>query len=227
MSKNKKNILVGLPSYNEGLVLENFLKKLIEKSKKLNFDIVLCDDCSTDNTKNICKRLKINYLKHIINRGVGGARKTILEYSKKENYDYLVFMDSDGQHSLDDLENLLNYKKDFDLIIGKRNLLSKNMPSLSKISNFFGRLVVFFISNKWVLDSQSGFKILNKKMIQKINLNFDRYESDSEFVFEAVKNNLKIKEIEIEVVYNSHSKKKLNRQKWYNGFFMVSKYLFR
>ena len=227
MSKNKKNILVGLPSYNEGLVLENFLKKLIEKSKKLNFDIVLCDDCSTDNTKNICEKLKVNYLRHIINRGVGGARKTILEYSKKENYNYLVFMDSDGQHLVSDLEKLLKYRKDFDLVIGTRNLLSKDMPIVAKLSNFIGRLIVFFISNRWVLDSHSGFKMLNKKLLKEINLTFDRYEVEAEFIFECERLNMRVGEFPIKVIYTNHSKNKIHRLKWYKGFLMIIRFFLR
>ena len=225
MKKNEKQkVLICLPSFNEGKVLENFLKEL--KKKNLG-DILIVNDCSKDNTKEICQNLKVNCLTHILNRGAGGARITGLEYAKKENYDFLIYMDSDGQHKISDLKELLENKNKADLIIGKRNIFNKNMPLLNRISNIIGRVVVYLICGKWVEDSQSGFKILNKKVINKINLTYDRYENDSEFVFECAKNNLSIKEIPIEVIYTNHSKTKGHGQRWYKGFGMIGRFIFK
>lgn len=219
-------VLIGLPAFNEGPVIYDVINKI----KKYGFnDILVVDDCSLDNTYNEAKRAGAVVLSHIVNRGAGAGTATIIEYARVNNYDYLVLMDSDGQHLPKDIEKLLaKSKKGVDLVIGSRLKGDiKNMPIIRRIANFVGSLFTLFFFGGFVWDSQSGFRVLNKKALSKINLTFDRFEFCSEMIGEAKRAGLRIDEVPISVVYTEHSLGKGHGQSISNGFKMIVKFLFK
>ena len=210
-------ILIGVSAYNEEEVILQFLDEL----KKYKFDIIVVDDNSKDNTFEKVSKNNYNIIRHPINRGVGGSRKTIISYAKQKNYDFIFFMDGDGQHSPKNLKNFLDKKDDFDIVIGQRKILGKDMPIISKISNCVGSFFIFLMSGIFIKDTQSGFRLLNKKAIRTLNLKFDRYEFESEMIIDAKQKNLKIGKCEIDTIYTNYSKNKKQKQKWYRGFLMI------
>lgn len=219
-------VLIGLPAYNEGPVIFDVIKKI----KSLGFnDIVIVDDCSSDNTYDEAKRAGAVVLSHVINRGAGAATSTIMSYAKNEGFDYLILMDSDGQHLPKDISKLLAKSKEgVDLVIGSRLKGDiKNMPIQRRIANFVGSFFTLFFFGSFVWDSQSGFRVLNKKALNKIDLNFDRFEFCSEMIGEAKRNELVIGEVPIKVVYTKHSLSKGHGQSIKNGFKMIVKFLFK
>jgi glycosyltransferase involved in cell wall biosynthesis len=222
-----KKVLVALPAYNEGKVIGNVIKEL----KKNNFNnILVVDDCSKDNTGELAKRSGAHVLTHIINRGAGGATATAIEYAKRNKYDYLLLMDADGQHSIDDAKKLLKEakKEKADVIIGSRLKGDKEkMPLQRKIANIIGSFATWFVFGKYILDSQSGFRVLNRKAIEKIQLTYDRFEFCSEMIGECYTHNLKIKEVPIKVIYSKHSLEKGHGQSIKNGFTMLERFLFK
>ena len=219
-------ILIGLPAFNEGPVIYDVIKKINDVGFN---DVLVVDDCSCDNTFDESKRAGAVVLSHIVNRGAGAAPSSIIEYARANNYDYLVLMDSDGQHLPSDIEKLLaKSKKGIDLVIGSRLKGDiKNMPVTRRIANFIGSLFTLFFFGGFVWDSQSGFRVLNKKALSKINLTFDRFEFCSEMIGEAKRANLSIEEVPIKVVYTKHSLSKGHGQSISNGFKMIVKFLFK
>ena len=214
--------LIILPAYNEANVIENVINSI--KKEGYN-DILVVDDCSKDNTFKIAEKNNVKVLRHIINRGAGAATYTGLIYAKKNNYKYVVLLDSDGQHDPKDIKKLLKYAEKYDLIIGSRMINPKGMPIIRQILNKVGSLITAFFFGTYVKDSQSGFKVLNKKAINKIKIHFDRYEFCSEILGEVSKHRLKVKEIPIKVIYTDHSKSK--GQSFTNGFKMIARFIFR
>ena len=219
----KDKILIILPAYNESKVILNVIKSIKKEGFK---DILVIDDCSNDKTYEILKKEKVQVLRHIINRGAGAATETGIEFARKNNYDYVVLMDSDGQHDPKDIKRLLKYKEKYDFIIGSRLIGNiKNMPIQRRIANLIGSILTWFFFGKFVLDSQSGFKLLNKKAINKFKIQFDRYEFCSEMIGEIKNHNLSVKEVPINVIYTNHSKAK--GQSIGNGFKMILKFIFK
>jgi glycosyltransferase involved in cell wall biosynthesis len=224
--KNKK-ILIGMPAYNEAKVIG----KVIENIKKNGFEnILVVDDCSADNTSLIAKKNKAIVLRHPINRGAGAATGTIIEYAKREKYDLLVLIDADGQHSPKEIKKLLKESNKYDVVIGSRLIGSdlSEMPISRRILNFGGSLITYFVFGTFVKDSQSGFKVLNKKAIENIQITFDRYEFCSEIIGEIHKNKLTFKEIPIKVIYTEHSLgKETHGQSFFNSFKMIIRLIMR
>ncbi len=224
---NLDKVLIGMPAYNEAPVIGSVIKNL--KNNGFN-NILIVDDCSSDKTFEIAKKSGAITLRHIINRGAGGATSTIIEYAKRKNFDYLILMDSDGQHSVKDAKKLLNIciKRKKNLVLGSRLISDiKKMPFQRKVANFIGSFATWFVFGKFVWDSQSGFRVLDKKAINKISLTYDRFEFCSEMIGQVFIHNLKLIEVPIKVVYTEHSLNKDHGQSIVNGFVMLEKFLFK
>lgn len=217
-----KRTLVILPAFNEEKVIGNVLKGLKKKGFK---NILVVADCPRDNTVKVAKESGVIVLEHSINRGAGAATMTGIIYARQNNYDFVIIMDSDGQHDPEDALRLFKQADKYDVVLGARTLELRNMPFQRKIANFIGSILTYFFFGLYVRDSQSGFRVLNKKAIDKINLKYDRYEFASEMIGEIYRNNLSYKEFPIKVIYTDESKAK--GQSIANGFKMLIRFIFR
>jgi UDP-N-acetylglucosamine---dolichyl-phosphate N-acetylglucosaminyltransferase len=221
---DKGKVCIILPAYNEGKVISKVLQGIKEVGFK---NIVVVNDCSKDNTAQVAKKNGAKVISHLKNKGAGGATKTGLDFARKSKYEYFVFMDSDGQHSPLDLDRLLNYASKYDVVIGSRLIEMKGMPIHRRLYNVIGSLITWIFFGLYVHDSQSGFKVFNKKAVSKINLNFNGFEFCSEMIGEIHKHKLKFKEVPIKVIYTEHSLGKGHGQSLGNGIQMVWKFIMR
>lgn len=211
-----KKVLIGLPAYNESKVIGDVVSKIIAKGYE---NVLVVDDASSDDTAKIAKNAGAKVVVHEENKGAGGATKTILQHAREEGFDYLVLMDSDGQHDSRNIKKLLAFKEDFDFVLGVRDFKAGNVPFTRKVANWIGNVVTWIFFGKYVSDSQSGFKLLNKKAINKVRISFNRYEFCSELIGEVKKHDLSLKQVPIRTIYTDHSKGK--GQSVFEGFKMV------
>ena len=212
-------VLVGLPAYNEGPVIADVILGVKARGYK---NIVVCDDCSLDDTSLKAKKSGAVVLRHVINRGAGAANMTLIEYAKEQGFDHLVIMDADGQHSAEDIDRLMKYSHKFDVVMGSRLIALKDMPFIKKVANKIGSFLTYLFFGLYVQDSQSGFKVFNKNALHLIEINYDRYEYCSEIVGEIKKHDLSYKEVPIKVIYTDHSKSKGQNIK--EGFLMILRF---
>jgi glycosyltransferase involved in cell wall biosynthesis len=220
-----KDVLIILPAYNESNVISLVISDINKEGFK---NILVVDDCSSDNTKSIAEQAGAIVLRHPINRGAGAATATGIEYAKRNNFEKIILMDSDGQHSSKDIKKLLAELDNFDVVIGSRMIGNlESMPVQRKLANKVGSLVTLFFFGKFVHDSQSGFKAFNRCAIDCIKITFDRYEFCSEIVGEISRHSLTVKEVPIKVLYSEHSMSKGHGQSIGNGFKMIIKFLMR
>ena len=163
----QSSILIIIPAYNES---ENIGKVLSEIQANLpDYDTVVINDCSTDNTKNIVKKHKVNCIDNVFNMRYAWAIQTGLKYAKLHNYKYAILMDADGQHIANEAAKL--YKKAIkthsDIVIGSRYLkdLGYPCPFFRRIgTKIFSNLIKLF-TKKSISDPLSGFQCLNQKTI--------------------------------------------------------------
>ncbi|MCH8519526.1 MAG: glycosyltransferase family 2 protein [Nanoarchaeota archaeon] len=225
-SEFSSSILIGIPAYNEGPVIAQTISK-IKEAGFLN--IVVVDDCSTDNTAQIVEELGVDVISLPINRGAGGATSTLIEIAKRRNVEYLVLIDADLQHNPLEISKLLRFKEKSDVVIGSR-MIGKHrtgMPFSRRVANSIGSIITWFFFGVFVYDSQSGFKVLNKKALHSIKITFDRFEFCSEILGECYRHNLSIKEVPIGVHYSKHSLEKEHGQNIFNGFKMIVRFMLK
>lgn len=90
-------MIIGIPVYNRADLFRECLSSLLNQSDK-NFDIVVYDDCSTENIKEVCDdflQLNIYYFRNNVNLGIAQTRQKILDYAISHNKKYLMFIDAD------------------------------------------------------------------------------------------------------------------------------------
>lgn len=221
---DKHKVLIILPAYNEGKVIGTVID-LIKSEGYSN--ILVIDDKSSDNTVKEVISKNVFLKVHSINKGAGAATRSGLDYARKINkFDFVVLMDSDGQHDPKDISKLLDFSKDYDVVIGSRMIDNNNMPFFRKFANKFGSFITWLFFGLYVTDSQSGFKVFNKKAYSNIKITYDRYEFCSEIIGQIKKKNLTFKEIPIKVIYNDHSMNKGHGQGLFNGFKMIWRFMF-
>ncbi len=207
-------LLIGIPAYNEEQMLGNVIASIPSKIKGFEkVDIMIVDDGSTDGTKHIAQNKGALVLSHIINRGLGGALKTIFTYALQNQYDALVTFDADGQHVGEDLVKLvqpiIDGKKD--VVIGTRWKYKAKYPFSRYLVNQCANLITWFLFGIYTSDSQSGLRAFNRVAIEKIQITSDGMEVSSEFFKEIKTHNLRLGEVPISPIYTDYSKKKGQR----------------
>ncbi|MFT4535536.1 MAG: glycosyltransferase involved in cell wall biosynthesis [Saprospiraceae bacterium] len=205
MSINKSNILIILPAYNEASVIGSVLSDI---QKEGYSNICLIDDGSSDNTHQVAQRYEVEILTHPINRGAGAATQTGINYAKNNAFLYAILMDSDGQHVPNDIESLYMKMKetDADIIIGNRFFITENDVPKHRIAyNRIANIFTNFFCKKKYADTQSGFRLLNRKAIEMLDLKTRGFGFCSEMIIESEKLNLQIEESPIRVLYTKYS----------------------
>ena len=207
-------LLIGIPAYNEEKSIGNVLKSLPRKIPGISkIQVFVIDDGSSDQTAKVAQKEGALTVRHILNIGLGGAIKTIIEFAQKNEFDYLITMDADGQHDSKDLLNIVKpvVSKKSDVSIGSRWVKKSNAPLSRIIINKLANLLTFIFYGVKTSDSQSGLRCFNKKSISLINLQTDGMEVSSEIFRELKNNNLSFTEVPIKAIYTNYSQTKGQR----------------
>ena len=221
-----------IPSYKPN----NNLIDLVKELSKNDFEIIIVDDGSGIEYKNIFTKIKniSKVISYEVNQGKGHALKTGLKYIK-DNYfnDYvIVTLDCDGQHTIKDTIKITNEAQNNinTLVIGKRPR-DKKIPLRSKIGNEVTRYIFRTITGIDVYDTQSGLRAFSKKLINTfIDTEGNRYEYEMNILLKCAYYNISIKEIEISTIYidnnsNSHFNPIKDSIKIYKEIFKYKKIL--
>ena len=218
------NLLIGIPAYNEESKLKNIIKSLPDKLPGISrIDTLVVDDGSQDSTASTARSAGVVVVRHLINRGLGGSLKTIFEYARKYNYDFLLTFDADGQHNPEDIKQLLLgvLKKNCDVVIGSRWLgKGRKSPILRYFINRLANIYTYLLYGCKTSDSQSGLRAFNKKAVSLINLTSDGMEVSSEFFREIYRHKLIFREVPISLIYTDYSLKKGQRITNASGVFL-------
>lgn len=198
----KEKVLVIIPAYNEE---ENIGKVLDELKKEVpNFDIVVINDCSKDNTEKIVESKGINCIDGIFNLRYAWAVQTGIKYAYQNNYDYVIQFDADGQHIASEANKLLMYSKEnnCDIVIGSRYLKDMGYPCplFRRIGTKIFEILIKLFCHQRIADPLSGFQCLNKKVIERYS-KMGKYPEfpDANLVIEMLFSGYKIAEIPVKM----------------------------
>jgi glycosyltransferase involved in cell wall biosynthesis len=222
-------LLVVVPAFNEGQVIKSTLLTLKKSLKRYpDAEIVVIDDGSTDNTFDLADQVGVTVLRHVLNRGLGGALGTGLKYARSIGCDTMVTIDADGQHDPEDIHPMINLitHNQADVVIGSRVISTKGkIPHDRKILLSLSNLLTQILFGQATSDSLSGFRAFNKKAIKSIEIKTQRMEVSNEFFKEIKKHHLALAEIPIKVIYTNYSRAKGQRN--LNGIKIVYKLILR
>ena len=189
-----KKIIVTIPAYNE----EETIAKVIQDIKKVNkiYEVLVVDDGSVDNTKEIAKKNGAIVVSHPRNYGLAEAFRTEVKECLKLKADIIVHTDADGQYFAFDIPRLIKeVEEGHDLVLGNRFLGGiESMPLLKKLGNKAFSNAISKIIRQQVGDCQTGFRAFTREVAEKIEIKSD-HTYTQEQIIRAVNQKFKIKEI--------------------------------
>ncbi|MDD3453391.1 MAG: glycosyltransferase family 2 protein [Bacilli bacterium] len=224
-------ILLIIPAYNEE---ENILKtyKTITnycKREKVKYDVIVINDGSTDDTKEICENNKIPTINLINNLGIGGAVQTGYKYAFQNNYDIAIQFDGDGQHDVRYVEKIIApiLKKESDLVIGSR-FIDKNTDGFkSTLSRRIGIKLISWLINivckKRIFDTTSGFRACNKKIIEEFANSYPVEYPEPITTVEVIKKGYNVKEVTVKMAERIGGESSIKA--WKSVYYMINVFL--
>jgi glycosyltransferase involved in cell wall biosynthesis len=208
-----KELLIFIVTYNSSFRLKLILKK-IKKIKKINYKILISDDCSDDDTSNYIpnqyKKIYININKH--NLGYGENIKKCINFAVKKKFDYAVMIHGDNQYDASYIPKLYKIirKNNVDAVTGSRmknfrSALNGKMPFYKFLGNYILTRIFNLYFNTRFTDAHTGlwmYKLQSLKDVKFNNLD-SKFNFDNQLRIQFVKLNKKIIEMPIKTYYRN------------------------
>ncbi len=223
-----------IPVYNE----EKSILEVINKVKRVKLEnitkeIIIIDDFSTDNTKEILTKLKDSSLKiffHQKNVGKGTAIRTGLKHATG---DIILIQDADLEYNPIEYEKLLKpiIENKTKVVYGSRlNAIKKNLQKMYKL-HYLGNLFLTIMTNilygAKITDMETGYKVFRKEVIENINLKAKRFDFEPEITAKILKKGYKITEVPINFIGREFNEgKKITWKDGVKALYYLIKYRF-
>jgi glycosyltransferase involved in cell wall biosynthesis len=190
------SLLLVIPVYNEEENIE-YVLEMIKQGKF--YDFIFINDGSTDNTGHILDQLDVNHIDLPVNLGLSGAVQMGYKYALRNNYDYVLQFDGDGQHKIEFVEKLLlKITEGYDIVIGSRFLTKKRGYSLRMLGSRLLSGLIYIVTREKIYDPTSGMRMLNRKMLKKYAYEMNHTPEPDSLSFE-IKNGAKVMEVQVEM----------------------------
>lgn len=207
--------LIIIPAYNES---ENILNtvKCIEKDAP-DFDYIVINDCSKDNTVEILENNHLNFVNLPVNLGIGGAVQTGYQYALENGYDVAVQVDGDGQHDpkfLGDLFETL-VKENADMVIGSRFIKNEGFQStfMRRVGITYFTKLIHSLTRKTITDPTSGFRMCNRRVIELFSKDYPRDFPEPESIVALLKRKMKVIEVPVQMKERQGGESSINASK--------------
>lgn len=193
-----KSIII-IPAYNE----EKSILDTVEDIKKHapEFDFIVVNDCSADQTLQVCRQNRIPCLDLPVNLGIGGAVQTGYHYAKENGYQIAVQFDGDGQHDakyLDTMKRVL-LEQNTDMVIGSRFIEKEGFQSsgLRRMGIRYFTILIRILTGVQITDPTSGMRMAGSQAITIFAEHYPKDYPEPESVVAAIRQGLNVKEIPV------------------------------
>ncbi len=225
-----EKILLIIPAYNEE---ENILK-VCKKIKEFdqNLDYVVINDGSKDNTLKILQENNLNHINLIHNLGIGGAVQTGYKYAYENNYDIAIQFDGDGQHDVSYVSQICEplISGQADMCIGTRYLDKSSSEFQSTFMRRLGKNIISTMiricCHKKITDPTSGFRAVNKKIIELFAKDYPIQYPEPESTVEVLKRKYNVIEKPVSMNERQGGKSSINPLKSIDYMIKVSLAIF-
>jgi len=191
--------LIIIPAYNESECIEATIRDIMKNAS--DFDYVIINDCSTDNTREICERNGFNIVNLPINLGIGGAVQTGYMYAVEYGYDVAVQVDGDGQHDPQFLRQMAEYLEshDADMVIGSRFIEKEGFQSswIRRLGIVYFTKLIKLCTGKTITDPTSGLRMAGRNVIRLFADSYPKDYPEPESAVAVLNHGYKIEEIPV------------------------------
>lgn len=189
-----------IPTYNEA----GTICPLVTAIRKYIPDVLVIDDGSSDRTAPLAEQALAKVIYNPINHGKGATLRQGFEQILKQDFEWVLTMDGDGQHSPSEIPLFLQeiQKKDTALVIGNRMDGKGKMPALRRATNWGMSFLISQLVRQRIPDTQCGYRLIHRELLQKAGIQSRRFEVESELVIQAARMGFKISSVPIHAIYN-------------------------
>ena len=160
-----KQLLIIIPAYNESESIADVVSNLTENFPQ--FDYVIINDGSSDDTAAICRSHHFNIIDQSINLGLTGTFQTGVRYALRHGYDAVLQFDADGQHLPEYIQPMLDkLHEGYDIVIASRYLNQKKPNSLRMFGSRIISATTKMITGQTLTDPTSGMRIYGKRLLK-------------------------------------------------------------
>lgn len=190
-----KSIVI-IPAYNEEKSIEKTVEDILQNAPE--FDYVIVNDCSRDDTLKICSEKGLHVLNLPINLGIGGAVQTGYRYALKNGYDFAVQFDGDGQHDAKYLHEMRDHmiKHGENMLIGSRYIEKEGFQSsgLRRFGIRFFSVLIKLLTGTRITDPTSGMRMVDRSVIAVYADNYPKDYPEPESVVAILNHGKKVSE---------------------------------
>ena len=212
-----------MKKYRIGVVIATYdnagtIANVVRRVEAITRDIIVVDDGCTDNTLALLQQLDVP--PHIVtykpNRGKGHALVQGFKKAMQLGWDYVITLDSDGQHFPEDLPQLVaawTQHKDA-LIVGERGTGHLNMPRGNTMANKFSNFWFTVQTGIQLNDTQTGFRLYPLKLLRWLGITTSRYEAELEMLVFAAWHGIEIVPVKVRVYYPPQGERVTHFRPW-------------
>ena len=218
----KSDILLIIPAYNEQENIERVVENI--RTHYPQYDYVVINDGSADDTSGICHRRGYNVIDHPVNLGLAGAFQTGMKYAFYKGYDCAIQFDADGQHRPEYIGKMYEAMKEgFDVVIGSRFVTEKKPFTSRMVGSRLISLAIKAASGLSLTDPTSGMRLYSRNICRDLAANID-YGPEPDTISYLAKKGVRIREVQVEMDERIAGASYLNLTKslWYMLRMLIS-----
>jgi len=196
-----QSTMVLVPAYNAADSIGQVVREVKAISPRLA--VLVVDDGSTDGTAIRAEEAGAAVIKHPDNLGKGAALRTGFAEFLNGNSRAVITLDADGQHSPSEIPKLIAswLGTDADIVIGTRKRDFRTMPLVRIFTNTVSTWLVSLSSGRRIPDSQSGYRLLTRRVIESVTTKSDGYGAESEILIKAAARGFAIAGAPVSTIY--------------------------
>lgn len=179
-----------VPCYNEERTLVNCVERVLElQSDSLHLEILIVDDCSTDNSLSVARELEqrhpaVQVFHHDINQGKGAALRTGFAHASG---DFIGIQDADLEYEPLEYRKLLEplLRDEADVVLGSRYLRPDCRRTLYFWHSWMNKTLTFLsnmMTNLDITDMETCYKLFRREHLQSLDLKENRFGIEPEMV---------------------------------------------
>ena len=196
-----------IPAYNEAQALGLLVKDV----RSRGFDVLVVDDGSSDHSGEIARAAGAMVLSNTSNHGKGYSLQRGFDYILGHDYDALITLDGDGQHSPADLDKFVTLfrQKRPDIICGNRMRNPQGMPGVRFLTNKIMSGLISLVCRQKIYDTQCGYRLIRMDVLRNVQVSSTAFEIESEVLIKASKKGYRVVSVPIKTIY-SNERSKIN-----------------
>jgi glycosyltransferase involved in cell wall biosynthesis len=200
-----ESVFVIIPAYRAAAHVGEVVRGVFEVSPRMR--VVVVDDGSDDDTAARARVAGATVIVHEVNKGKWAALETGFAEFLKTDCKAAVTLDADGQHSPKEIPGLIEVwlNKNADIVVGTRRREVGNMPFIRILTNSISSGLVSLVAGTTIRDSQSGYRLHSRRVIENVEVKTGGYEAESEILVKAVRQGYKVDSAPISTIYGEET----------------------